>query len=352
MHRARGRIDLSPKRLANRLVQRLKSGQAWPFWHDVVNLLWQDRLAGLAVILVTVLQEYAALLPVSLLGKFVDQLALGEVGVTVWLFLGASVLYPAILYGNNILRHALFYGEEYRQRAEMILQLIDSGECAGDVEKAGASHTLITNAVSGVANAVFYLLGSFTPVIVKVFVVSGQLLSYNAQLGWAYVASLSIPLVMTFVFNKKLQVLRDSQYSVMGEGIGSGVKVLTDQASDATTERYREVLTERKSVILALQIRSQSFITIRELSLIGSQMLVVLLALGMRTRAGLTPGDFTRIIGYTTQVAAAFISAASVLDAMVSSSRAYHVYSSTHPHAQAMARPRVGMPIGRRGRPL
>lgn len=352
MPRARGRLDLSPKRLANSFVQRLKTAQTWPFWRDVGRLIWQDRLGSLAVIVATVLQEYAALLPVNLLGKFVDQLALGDVGVTVWLFLGASILYPAILHGNTILRHALFYGEEYRQRVAMILQVVDAGECAGNVEKAGASHTLITNAVSGVANAVYYLLGSFTPVIVKVFVVSGQLLRYNAQLGWAYVASLSIPLVMTFVFNKKLQVLRDTQYSVMGEGIGAGVKVLTDQASDTTAQRYREVLNERKNVILALQIRSQSFITIRELSLIGSQMLVVLLALGMRVRAGLTPGDFTRIIGYTTQVAAAFIGAASVLDAIVSSSRAYHVYSTAHPQAEALARLRPGMPIGRRGRQI
>jgi ABC-type multidrug transport system fused ATPase/permease subunit len=350
VHRAQGRVDLSPKRLANRFLQRLKSGQTWPFWRDVWRLIWQDRWGSLAVIVVTVLQEYAALLPVTLLGRFVDQLALGDVGVTVWLFLGASLLYPAILHGNTILRHALFYGEEYRQRVEMILQVVDSGECAGNIEKAGASHTLITNAVSGVANAVYYILGSFTPVIVKVFVVSGQLLSYNSKLGWAYVASLSIPLVMTFVFNKLLQVLRDTQYSVMGEGIGAGVRVLTDEASEASLERFREVTTERKNVILALQARSQSFITIRELSLIGSQALVVVMALGMRASAGLTPGDFTRIVGYTTQVAAAFISAASVLDAIVSSSRAYHVYSTAHPHAQQRPRVPSALPIGRRTR--
>jgi hypothetical protein len=47
---------------------------------------------------------------------------------------------------------------------------------------------------------------------------------------------------------------------------------------------------------------------------------------------GLTPGDFTRIIGYTTQVAAAFITTASTLDAIVSYSRAYHIYAQAHEH--------------------
>jgi ABC-type multidrug transport system fused ATPase/permease subunit len=347
VHRGRGRVDLSPKRLANRLVQNLKSGPSWLFWRDVLRLIWQDHWGSLAVILVTVLQEYAALWPVTLLGRFVDRLAGGEMGITVWLFLGASVLYPAILHGNTILRHKLFYNEEYRARVEMTLQVADAGDCTGDAHKAGSSHTLLTNAVSGVANAVYYILGSFTPVIVKVVVVSGQLLAYNRDLGLAYVGTLSIPLVMTFVFNKRLQVLRDTQYSVMGEGVGAGVTVLTDSATDASCQHFAEVMTERKNVIVALTTRSQSFITIRELSLIGSQFLVVFMALGMRVRVGLTPGDFTQIVGYTTQVAAAFIGAASVLDAIVSSSRAYHVYAEAHPRAQLIPRVRPGMAIGR-----
>ena len=350
MHRGHDRIDLNPKRLANRLVQNLKSGPSWLFWRDVLYLIWQDRLGSLAVILLTVLQEYAALWPVNLLGKFVDRLSTGDMGITVWLFLGASVLYPAILHSNTILRHKLFYGEEYQQRVQMTLQVADSGECVGDAEKAGGSHTLLTNAVSGVANVVYYTLGSFTPVIIKVVVVSGQLLAYNRGLGLAYVASLSIPFVMTFVFNKKLQVLRDTQYSVMGEGIGTGVKVLTDCGTEASCQRLREVMTERKNVIVALTARSQSFITARELMLLGSQFLVVLMALGMRERAGLTPGDFTMIVGYTSQVAAAFIGAASVLDSVVACSRAFHVYAQAHPRAQLVPRVPPEFATGHRSR--
>ncbi|MGQ9554308.1 MAG: hypothetical protein ACUVWR_09365 [Anaerolineae bacterium] len=51
------------------------------------------------------------------------------------------------------------------------------------------------------------------------------------------------------------------------------------------------------------------------------------LALAMRAQLNMTPGDFTRIIGYTAQVAAAFISAASCLDSIVSCSRAYHIFA-------------------------
>jgi hypothetical protein len=69
--------------------------------------------------------------------------------------------------------------------------------------------------------------------------------------------------------------------------------------------------------------------------------------LRMRVRVGLTPGDFTQIVGYTAQVAAAFIGAASVLDAIVSSSRAYHVYTQAHPGAQLIPRTQAGMAIGR-----
>jgi hypothetical protein len=50
----------------------------------------------------------------------------------------------------------------------------------------------------------------------------------------------------------------------------------------------------------------------------------------MRDRLGLTPGDFTRIAGYTTQVATAFIATASTLDAIISYSRAYHAFTEAH----------------------
>ena len=50
----------------------------------------------------------------------------------------------------------------------------------------------------------------------------------------------------------------------------------------------------------------------------------------MRERLQMTPGDFTKIVGYTTQVAAAFISAAACLDAIVSYTRAYHIYAAAY----------------------
>ena len=59
----------------------------------------------------------------------------------------------------------------------------------------------------------------------------------------------------------------------------------------------------------------------------GSQFLVVFMALFMRQRLNMTAGDFTKIVGYTTQVAAAFINAAACLDAIVSYTRAYHIYA-------------------------
>jgi hypothetical protein len=46
----------------------------------------------------------------------------------------------------------------------------------------------------------------------------------------------------------------------------------------------------------------------------------------MRKTLHMTAGDFTRIIGYTAQVSVAFINAAACLDAVVSYSRAWHVY--------------------------
>jgi len=56
----------------------------------------------------------------------------------------------------------------------------------------------------------------------------------------------------------------------------------------------------------------------------------VFLALSMRQRLDMTAGDFTRIVGYTTQVAAAFINAVACLDAIVSYTRAYHIYAAAY----------------------
>ena len=79
-------------------------------------------------------------------------------------------------------------------------------------------------------------------------------------------------------------------------------------------------------MLISLVTRHQTFLLIREVTLVGSQFAVVVLALIMRERLGLTPGDFTRIAGYTTQVGVAFIGSASMLDAIMSHTRAYHVY--------------------------
>jgi len=83
----------------------------------------------------------------------------------------------------------------------------------------------------------------------------------------------------------------------------------------------------RRRVFLSLIYKHQSSLYIREAALVGSQFIVIAIALAMREQIGITPGDFTRIIGYTTQVAASFITTASCLDAIVSHSRAYTVYA-------------------------
>ena len=57
------------------------------------------------------------------------------------------------------------------------------------------------------------------------------------------------------------------------------------------------------------------------------KFIVVFIAMAIREQIGITPGDFSKIIGYTTQVAAAFITAAAQMDNIISYSRAYHVYA-------------------------
>jgi hypothetical protein len=80
-------------------------------------------------------------------------------------------------------------------------------------------------------------------------------------------------------------------------------------------------------VLIALVYKDQFYVYLREVALVGSQFLVVFVALSLRDTIHITPGDFTKIFGYTAQVAASFISAASCLDAIISYSRAYHVYA-------------------------
>jgi ABC-type multidrug transport system fused ATPase/permease subunit len=339
MAEKRGRIHLSIERLSQRLKHEYAMNPLWQFVGNVAGLIWEYRWYSLAIFAVTIFQEFAALWPVNLLGDFIDRLDTGDMGNTVWLLLAASLFYPGLLRANVILRHKMFYETDLRKRVELVLQASDTGRWT-DSESAGALYTKAVNAVSGITNAVYHILASFTPVIIKIVIVSGNLLRYNRLLGWSYVSSLLIPTVMTFLFNKMLRVLLDSQYTAIGESSGLGIKAIAEKENQEVRLKFRNVMRVRTNVFISLLTRSQSFLYIREASLIGSQFLVILLALSMRQRLNMTAGDFTKIVGYTAQVAAAFISAASCMDAIVSYTRAYHIYAAaykevTRPDAQA-----------------
>ena len=329
MRKLRGRITVLRKRLSNRIRQEMSLSSNWQFVGAVARLIWEFRGYSLAILVVTAFQEIAALWPVSLLGQFVDRLQSGDLGNVVWLLLGASVLYPAIARGNVILRHKMFYETDLEKMLELILKVAAKGESA-DVEAAGAAHTRAVNAVSGITNATQHVLGSFTPVIIKIVVVSGSLLAYNRLIGLAYLGSLGIPALMTILFNSKLRVLRDAHYSVVSEVSGAGVRTISEKGSATTRQRFTQGMRERKNILIALVRKGQVFLCIREVVLVGSQFMVVFLALSMRNKIDLTPGDFIKIVGYTAQVGGAFIGAASVVDAIVSYMRAYHVYAKAH----------------------
>jgi len=325
MIQGRGPIDLRPSRLARRLAQNLRLSPNWQFARDIGRLIAEYRWYSLAILVVTFLQEISALWPVNLLGEFVDRLETASMGNVVWLFMGASVLYPAIMRANIILRHKMFYETDFKKRVEFILET--SSSIGADAEAAGATNTRIANAVSGITNATYYVLGNFTPVIIKITVVFRNLMVYDRLLGLAYLASLVIPTVMTVAFNNWLRVLRDAQYSVMSKADGTATKFFASQDKGNLSSQIKEVMAERKNILISLVSKHQASLFVRQAALIGSQFLVVFLALAWRQRLSLTPGDFTKIVGYTTQVAAAFIETASCLDAIVSYSRAYHVYA-------------------------
>lgn len=326
-----GRIQ--PRARARRISERIQLKFAYdPLWQFAANiggLIWEYRWYSLAIFVVTIFQEVAALWPVNLLGEFIDRLDTGEMGSTVWLLLGASAFYPGLLRANVILRHKMFYETDFRKRVELILHVSDLGQWT-DSEAAGAAYTKTVNAVSGITNAVYHILASFTPVVIKITIVSGNLLRYNRLLGTSYLASLVVPVAMTLLFNKKLQVLRDSQYAVIGDSSGLGIKIIAEKDNEEVRTKFVDVMRLRTNVFISLLARGQTFLYIREAALVGSQFLVVFLALSMRARLNMTPGDFTKIVGYTAQVAAAFISAAACLDAIVSYSRAYHIYAAAY----------------------
>jgi hypothetical protein len=292
----------------------------------VWGLMWEYKVYALAILAVTVLQETAALWPVSLLGSFVDRLEGGDLGHVVWLLLGATVLAPTIARANVMLRHKVFYETDMEKRIEMTLSIRERGGCA-DGESAGAANARVANAVSGITNAAYHILGSFTPVIIKIVIVSGRLLVYGRVLGLTYLASLIVPMLLTIFFNKWLRVLRDGHYSIVNKVEGLVIRTLTSLQNAEAEQRFRAIMRQRKDIFIALINKHQLSLLARQVALVGSQFLVVFIALAMRARLGLTPGDFTRIIGYTAQVAAGFLEAAACLDAIISYSRAYHVYA-------------------------
>lgn len=330
METGSGRFALRPGRLWRLAGQRIRANPSWPFFYDIGRLIWDFRYYGLAILAVTVAQEFLALWPVQLLGQFVDRLSSGApLGNIVLVFLGASLLYPAVVRANVILRHKMFYESDLRKRVELTLWVASQGP-PKDAEAAGSSHTSLVQAVSGVTNATYHLLGSFTPVIIKIVVVAVRLVSYNDILGVAYVASLAVPAVLTILFNNRLRVLRDTQYSVINRTTGSGIRTIIEQGQGEVRGRFLAIMRERTDVLYLLVARNQIFLYIREATLVGGQFLVVFLALGLRERLGLTPGDFTQVVGYTGQVAVAFLNAVSFVDNIFSYSRAYHVYYQEH----------------------
>jgi len=301
----------------------------WQFASHIAKLIWDYKWYSSAIIVVTILRELAALWPINLLGQFVDRLQSGNLGNIVWLLMGASLLYPTIVLGCTILYLKMYHETDLQKRVELILKEADKSSDSS-AEAAGSARMRAINAASGIVEATHHVLVSFTPIIVKIIVVSASLLVYNRLIGTAYVASLSIPILMTILFNSKLRVLRDKQYSVLSEASGTEVEVIVSKDNLKARNKFKSITKERKEIQMSLAYRSQLFLYLRQIMLVGSQFLVVFLALGIKDKIGLTPGDFTMIVGYTGQVAVALISAVSVVDTMLSYSRAYHVFAKEY----------------------
>jgi ABC-type multidrug transport system fused ATPase/permease subunit len=294
------------------------------FAADIWAMIWQHKWYGVAILGVTVLQEVSALWPVNALGQFIDRLQSGDVTRSLVLLIGTSVLSLGVMRFNVILRHKVFYETDFQSRIEMTLRLPSAVE---DVEEAGKVNSRIANAVGSITNAAYNVLGSFAPVFVKVTVVAASLLAYNSVLGWSFLASLILPTVLTAAYNRWQRRLRDHQYAVVTRAEGIGTRLITTPGHDGARTRFMRLMRERRDVLFTIVARSQASLYLREVALLLSQLLVVVLALSMRERLHMTAGDFTRIIGYTAQVSVAFLNAAACLDAVVSYSRAWHVYA-------------------------
>ena len=286
-------------------------------------MLWQYRWLSLVILAVTVLQEITALWPVNALGHFIDRLQSEDIIQSFMILIATSVVAPGVARLNVIIRHKLFYQTDFQSRIEMTLRLPTAAQ---NVEDAGKVNSRIANAVGSITNAAYHVLGSFTPVIVKVVVVSASLLAYNSVLGWSFIASLSLPITITIAYNVWQRRLRDHQYSAVSRAEGIGTRLISAPDHGGAKTRFLRLMRERRDVLFTIVARSQLSLYVREIGLLASQFLVVGLAISMRKSLGLTAGDFTRVIGYTAQVSVAFINAAACLDAVVSYSRAWHVY--------------------------
>lgn len=329
--RSHWRAWLEARRAALRAaLQRTHGSTDWHFFTGAMRLLWDYRRYSIPSMALTIVQEIAALWPARLLGQFVDRLQGGDPGNVVWLFFGASILYPLLLRTNVIISNRMFYAMELEKRLEWTARVGQSGQCANDAEKAGTAIIRIVNAVSAMAHLAFYSVRSIAPIFVKVIAVSSALLTYSRTLGLVYVASLAIPVWMTIRYNRRVRALRDRQYGVASEVTGTAVKALAEHENPEPRSRFLEVMVERRRILFTLLARSQVANLARTVVLTGSQFAVVFLALAMRHDLGLTPGDFTTIVGYTGQVAAAVLGAASVYDTIVDLTRAYTVYVEAH----------------------
>jgi ABC-type multidrug transport system fused ATPase/permease subunit len=311
-------------------LQRARATTHWHFFAGTLRLLWEYRRFSITSLCLTIFQEIAALWPARLLGQFVDRLETGDLGNVVWLFMGASVLYPLVLRTNVVLSNKMMYEMEAQKRIEWTRRVGLRRDCADDAEQAGSAITRIMNAVSATCNLAFYSVRSIAPIFVKVIVVSSALLAYSQVLGLTYLAGLSIPIVLTILYNKHMRALRDRQYGLAGQSTGAGVKAILEGQNDQARSKFLQIMVERRNVLFTLVAKSQLATLARTVALIGSQFAVVFVALAMRQRLGLTPGDFTTIVGYTGQVAAATLGVASVVDAIVDLTRAYSVYVQAH----------------------
>jgi hypothetical protein len=97
--------------------------------------------------------------------------------------------------------------------------------------------------------------------------------------------------------------LRDAQYSVISQVEGIVIRTITAQGSPEAHTKFRDTMRERKNILVSLVNKHQFSLFVRQAALVGSQFLVVFLALFLQDKLHMTPGDYAKIIGYTTQVA-------------------------------------------------